>query len=179
MLSNLNSWTLKLLTKVAQTNINGAVVGNKYTFRARVSFYCTAAGWSMCSSCASRVLPLQLSHRVRHQFFWLINTLRSLKIPEGHLTRFTAVLKLFPESLKTLLTIWMKNYSIHHTLKKDLQPISQVATVSPSQVAGNDISRACFLWHKNMNIWFCIKIVFAYSENTFWAMLLLLFCYFF
>lgn len=126
MLSNLNSWTLKLLTKVAQTNINGAVVGNKYTFRARVSIYCTAAGWSMCSSCASRVLPLQLSHRVRHQFFWLINTLRSLKIPEGHLTRFTAVLKLFPESLKTLLTIWMK--------KKKIQPVSQVATVFPIQV---------------------------------------------
>lgn len=39
------------------------------------------------------------------------------KEPEGHLTTFTAVSKKPPESSKTLLTIWLKKYSIHCSIK--------------------------------------------------------------
>lgn len=65
---------------------------------------------SPSSVSASYVSPLHSTRRVMDLIFKETHTRQSSRKPEGRLTTLTAVLNLFRESSKTLLTIcWKKN----------------------------------------------------------------------
>lgn len=51
---------------------------------------------------------------------------RSLKIPDGHWTTLTALLKVFPESFKTTQTVCMEKKSIRSAIKRFLTGLGNI-----------------------------------------------------